>query len=280
MKSPLGLTRRFVLFATPLFASSAVALAPAEAATLALSTGQATLFNFSRSPDAGTSFADTDTDTDALGGRVNATANANANLLAEPPIGTNETFSRVVGESVIGESTDYFGFADSQAEVIGSFLIPGSTGKQQFSFDFVGTLRLLTEIDDAHTESAQARGSIAFFLFDDTRPGERRLIDFFTVSGNLDTPGQDDELEARSSRNFTFAEKSLNRKFGGLQEAAIADIQGSYARTFELPTRLTLIEAKSNFATAEAVPEPSTMAAIAVSGVLGTIWKRRRNSHS
>lgn len=279
MKSPLDLTQRFVLFAAPLVASSAVALAPAEAATFSLSTGQATLFNFNFSPAAGTSVVDTDTFTDAPGGRVNATADADATLLAEPPIGTNETFSRVVGESVLGESTDYFGFATSQADVIGSFLIPGGASKQQFSFDFVSTLQLLTEIDDAQTESAQATGSIALFLFDDSRPNERRLLDFFTVRGNVDTPGHQDELETRNSRNFTFAENSF-RQFGGLQEAAISEVRGSYARTFELPTRITLIEAKSNFATTEAVPEPSTIAAIALSGAIGTIWKRRRRPNS
>jgi hypothetical protein len=267
----LRLAGKWLVMVAPVVASSVMLSPAANAATFALSEASAALTQFNWIPESQEVFTGADTNTIATNGEVSADSEAEAEFFATPPNATNFSFSQVAGNG-----TEYQGFAASQAQVLGSFFIPQDAKDKAFSFDFALNLNLFTEIDDATVESANAIGAIAFWVYGGSDPNNLSLLDFLTVKAFVNTAGNNDALEFDKTANITLTNNLLSSNFGGLQESAKASINGSYRRLFDGETYLTLVEAKSNAASAEAVPEPTTALAALISGAIGWVLKRRQ----
>lgn len=276
MVNQLGFAKRFLLLVTPIATSSAlaplalsIAASPSLAATLASSEARFDIDKFSHNLLKTETFTDTDTFTDATSRQATAEAEAFAEFIQLPPSASNSSFS-----TTNGDGSNYFGQAESLAAVIGyNFLVrEGET----FSFDFKGSLNLKTSIDDSQTESASAAGDLSLVLIDNT---DQVVLDFFTLSGALTTPGDgdDDFLSPDKSANITLIPSgtSFDTSFGGKQEFVKSSVQGKFSRTFNSLTSLTLVEAKSNQANVAAVPEPSTILASLFFCLAGLGYKMR-----
>lgn len=253
MKQYLGHVRRGVLIVTPLLASSVLATSPSRAATFASSDGALQFTNFSQSPlNIGTG---TNANTVAISknGMVQAEANAEAFFIATPPQASNISLTQA-----LGEGRDYLGQAESEARVIGDFVV--EAGKP-FSFNFTTALNLNTSIDNPSFENARAAGDISFALLNRTN---QSVLDFFSLVGNLSTPGDNDFVAVQKSDNIALSTPSINSEFGGFQEFATASVQGSVQRSFTEQTDLTLIEVKRNQSRVQA-PEPSATLALLLS---------------
>lgn len=259
------------LAVTPIVASAVVFAPGVNAATFALSEASAAFTQFSLIPESQEVFTNTNTKTIAIDGEVSANSDAEAVFFATPPEAANFSFSEVEGEGA-----EYRGVATSQAKVLGSFFIPQAAKDKAFSFDFSLNLSLFTEVDDATFESANAIGTIAFWIYGGSDPNNLSLLDFLTVEGIVSTANNNDTLKFNQTANIILANNTLSSNFGGLQESAQASISGSYHRLFQGETYITLVEAKSNEASAEAVPEPTTTFAALISGAIGWALKRRR----
>jgi hypothetical protein len=256
-----------VLLLTPAIASSMLAISPSKAATFASSQGQFNFTQFSQSPTLTSSSIDIE---NLVTGIDKATATAFADpkaaFIVSPPTASNSSFS-----IALGEGRDYLALANSQATVIGNFAIDANTN---FSFDFLGDLGLKTSIDNPPAENARAFGDIFFALFD---TNNNSLLDFFSITGNLTTEGNDDFIGVENSDNVSFINRGSNFNFGGKEEFITSSFAGSLQRYFPNQTNLTLIEVKRNQARVS-VPEPSNnIAAILVAGVIGVVLKRKKN---
>ena len=257
-----------VLGSVPVLVALTATPSPSIAATFASSSGTAFLYEFSHAPSNVETFADAETFTFANGGSVDAFAESDASFDTEFfPLAYNSSVAEAKGNG-----KQYFGRAYSEAEVIGyEFLIEaGST----FSFDFLSFLDLETSADDPSIEMATAGGNISFFLFDDSA---ENIIDYFAVTGSLETAGNGDFLEVEKSSNFTVADPTEFQYFGGNQEFLLALYEGQFSREFEEDTSLTLVEVKTNYAMVK-VPEPSSFVAFFIFGVTGVALKKRKQS--
>jgi hypothetical protein len=292
MKRYLGFAKQCLLVITPMIASSVLATPPSLAATLAFAQEELNFTNFSES------FGIID--------RQNQ-ANTNASTFSEDAqvltlnqqVQTDFTFTppqayTQVGLSLAsGQGTSYLGTADTLGQIIGNFNIaPGV-----FSFDFTASLNLGTSIDDPLNENARAIGDISFLLFDtsDIAPenisdfiaavisGNQSIsidpLDYFSLTGNVNTAGNDDFLAYQNSQNISLLNESQESDFGGNEEIATAIINGSYKRSFDNQTNLTLVAVRKSEVKV-AAPEPSTYLGSVVFFVLAAIAlkaKRRVN---
>ncbi|MBW4632711.1 MAG: hypothetical protein KME30_12685 [Iphinoe sp. HA4291-MV1] len=269
MKQHLGFVQHCVLFVTPLIASSALGTAPSQAATFAYSEGEFDFTNISQKPlGIGT---DTDTKTIAIanGGMVDTLAYATATFIARPSPPEASNFSL---SAALGEDKDYLGQAESKATVIGNFVVDANT---PFSFNFTTDLNLQTSIDNPPAENARAAGDTYFALID---TDNNSILDFFNLTGNLNTLGDNDFIAFQKSDNVTLSAPVTTSNFGGNQESATASIQGSFQRSFANKTNLALVEVKRNKARVTA-PEPSSsLALLSCFSVIGLATKARRKA--
>jgi hypothetical protein len=262
MKQYLSFTKRCLLLIAPAIASSILAASPSQAATFAFSQGVFEFTDFSQSPSRVGTATNTNTLTIAKDGMADALAKAEANFIVPPPIASNLSLS-----VARGEGRDYLGLAESEAIVIGNFVV--DAGKS-FSFDFNANLNLQSAVDNPLAENARATGDISWALI-----ANDSIIDSFSLMGNLVTPGDSDFIVAEESGNVTLSNSLPNFSFGGNQEFATASVQGSLQRSFANQTTLTLVELKKNRATVKA-PEPSTSLALLFScGVIAVALKGR-----
>lgn len=235
MKNKLGVTKRFLLLAAHLAASSVLAEAavvmtdsPSQAAALGAAQSILDFNNFSQSPLQNTS--STPIDVDALDSSAS-------------------------------------GVVPNQVQTVGSFLVEAG---QSFSFDFTANLNLQTSVDDLTTETANAPGFASFFLVDSVTPNT--IYDSFVIYGNLTTPGSSDYLDIRKTDNIRVGGSS-NTDFEGTQETASVNAYGSFSRSFDESTQVTLVKASSD---SESVPVPEAtnmLASVLLLGFLG--WKHK-----
>ncbi|KAB8331206.1 hypothetical protein SD80_027185 [Scytonema tolypothrichoides VB-61278] len=268
MKQRLRFVRR-VLFVTPFIASSALGTAPSQAATLAYSQGDFNFTNFSQTPLGIGTDTNANTVTIGNGGIVVALAQGAATFVTSPtpPEASNFSLSQA-----LGESRDYLGEAESQAALIGNFVVNAQT---PFSFDFTTNLTLETSIDNPPAENARAAGDIFFALIDTTN---NTVLDFFDLTGNLETLGDNDFIAFQKSDNVTLNNPVTTSNFGGNQESATAFIQGSVQRSFANETNVALVEVKRNRARVIA-PEPSTsLALLSFCSIIGLVGKAKRKA--
>lgn len=265
MKQYQGFTKRLLLLITPAIASSMLATSPSQAASFAFSKGELEFTDFSQSPSRVETETDTNTLTIAKDGMAVALANAAATFIVAPPTASNSSLSLA-----LGEGKNYLGLAESEAEVIGIFDVDAGT---PFSFKFTADSILETKTDNPGLEKARAAGEINWALLDTT---SKSVLDFFSVTGHLATPGGSDFIEFKNSENVTLNNPITTSNFGGNEEFATASIQGSLQRFFTNKTTLALVEVKKNKARVT-TPEPSTSLALFFScGVIGVALKGRR----
>ncbi|MEH2377913.1 MAG: hypothetical protein V7K27_03265 [Nostoc sp.] len=269
MKQYIGVVKNFLLLATSAIASSMLATLPSQAATFSSAQTEVAFTRFNQSPSQTTTDVNTTAIVIAQNGILQALANAEGLFIVDP----TEVSSSSLSEA-LGAGSNYLGLAESQAQVIGSFVVnPGTP----FYFDFTATLNLLTAIDNPPAESAKATGAISFALVD---TASQSILDIFSLIGNLSTPGNNDFLAIQYGGNLTFSNPVTNYNFGGQQEYATAYVQGSLQRSFANTTTVSLIELMSTGATVTA-PEPSTNLGLLLScGVIGFVFRGRASKLS
>lgn len=268
-------TRIFVALTTAIGTSALLAI-PGWAFTLSSSEATFTINNFSDLPLDVQTFQDAYTEAIAADGTVQSNADANARFLTDQ---ANQANSQANGSSasiVSGNGNDYVGLAQSIAEVIGyRFAIASG---ETFSFDFTTSLNLKTSIDDPGVENATAVGSLFLGLYDASDPANLTLLDFLTISSNLGTSGNRNDLAVNQSAGITFSsnQTALDTVLAGKPASASASVQGSLSRSFTSPTSLTLVKSSVNQATAAAVPEPSSvLASLLGIGLVGIrFWRK------
>lgn len=265
-----SLTQTLLTACVSAIATSVLFGASAEAATFAFSRSEVIFGNFNLTPESQTTSTNTNTNTVAINGVVTANSDAEAVFLPEPPVGGNFSVSQVSGQGA-----EYTGVAQSLARVIGLFLMP-QDANGVFKFDFSAGLILETAIDDPSFEQATANGTVEFAIFAGADPTALSLVDSFTLAGGLNSAAGSDFLTKDKTANLLVSQPVFSKLFGGLNESAIAVIEGSYERTFDVGTYISLVETKINAANAQAVPEPATILATALAGATGVVLKRRK----
>lgn len=258
-----------LLLVAPLATGLSAGIAPSNAATLANSAAEVTIDNFSHRPwDTGT-LSVTNTDTVSFDGFAIAEANANAVFIAN----CQQLLAQNLSESIVSGGGDrYAGVAQSQASVIGNFDI----GVQEtFSFAFQAVLHSLISVDRPESERASTSGQISFWLIDTVTS---ILLDSFELVSGLHSANG---ILLNVSGTDGFYPQTIN--FGFLSEGSATQsvlyASGVYARTFNSPTQLRLVEVKNNIAevAAEPVPEPSTIFGSLM--FLGLLFKSRKLKH-
>ncbi len=249
----MQLFQKVLLLFAPCLAISMVTISPSKAATLANSEGNFLFTGFSQNPSTVSNNIDFDVTATAIseGAKLSTEADADAIFVVDPALGSNSSST-----SALGEVGDYLGTAESEATIRGVFDITAGT---DFNFNFFGDLALETSIDDPSTESARASGDIFFTLIDTSN---NQVVDFFSLTGNLTTVGNNDFIAYNNSGNISLNNDATTTdySFGGNEEFAEAYIIGSYDRYFENSTTLALVEVKRNQVEVSAVPEPESLA--------------------
>ncbi|MBW4496669.1 MAG: hypothetical protein KME26_27040 [Oscillatoria princeps RMCB-10] len=267
MKPYQGIAKRLVLFIAPIVAAPALSQAPAMAATLAFSEAAFQFDNFSHSAY-------------SLGTTTNANTLALVTGPASSTIATAAAMAYFVPESAgnislsaaSGQGSNYVGLAQSMAQVVGNFLVgPG----ESFGFNFNASLALGSAVDNPK-EMASAAGRTAFFLFGSTDGEPASLLDYFSVLGQVTTPGNN-FLDWQSSDNINYtSDTSLN--YTDTESLALAAFEGWYQRSFDSQIQLTLVEYKQNEAHVKA-PEPSFRLAFPLLLFFICVsWKSRRKA--
>ncbi len=251
-------------------ASTLALTSAAEAATFAGAFSTFEFSNFSKSPV--TTLTDSDSNTITISpGSGDAIAKAEAAAFFNIPaaLAGNEILNTAEG---VGYS--YLGLAESQALLSGVFELDA---QETFSFDFKGVLSLATTIDSIEAESAFALGGLGFALFGETESQPTTLLDSLNVFATLTTPGDNDLYEFLLAGNpGSLSISRFERQTGGTGEFLNLEFQGSYRRTFNEPTRVSLVETKTGVAEVQAVPAPSLIWGMLTYGGLGIMGKLRR----
>ncbi|MER3493694.1 MAG: hypothetical protein C4323_16070 [Mastigocladus sp. ERB_26_2] len=293
MKRHLGLAKQCLLVITPVVASSVLATPSSQAATLAFAQEELNFTNFSES--FGIIDRQNQANTNASTFSEDATVltlnqQAQTDFTFTPP----KAYTKVDLSLANGQGTSYLGTADTLGKIVGNFDIDAG---ELFSFDFTASLNLGTSIDDPLAENARAIGDISFLLFDtsDVDPvnisdliaavisGNQSIsinpLDYFSLTANVNTAGNDDFLSYQNSQNISFLNEFQESDFVGNEELARAVINGSYKRSFENKTNLTLVAVRKSQVKV-AAPEPSTYLGSALFFILAAIAlkaKRRGN---
>lgn len=264
MELALGLFKRLLLLTVPIATTSIIVSPAGHAATFSFSRSITTLDRFS-SPGFN---LDTSTQTNTLAiasdsGSVVAVARAVARLT--PKAGSNLSISQANGDGA-----GYLGVAESRARVVGNFLVDAN---QRFSFNFFSQLALITAIDDPQLEEAVSFANIQYNLFDNST-GD--LLDSFGLFGQLSS-SDTFSLPVLSLSDFLRPTSALiSFDSDGNQSIVLAQLAGSYSRTFNSLTSLRLEEFKQNGAAVVAVPVPGLLPGLIISLISFCRLKRQR----
>ncbi|MDJ0516875.1 MAG: hypothetical protein QNJ74_11690 [Trichodesmium sp. MO_231.B1] len=260
------LTNSLIFKTAPILIGTVLVSSPSLAASFASFKGQVKIDNFSENPD--------ETEVEIIfvtenEGEAYANVFAEANFVTDPGVAANADNSSI--SEAGGTGSNFFALAESIARVIGDFSIEAG---ETFSFDFLVDFDLETSIENNSNESANARGNVSFFIFETTDEDTPILLDFFRVSGNLETPGDNDFFGSTQNivaSNFTIIDSLVDESFGGNEESVSAFFDGSYQRTFDgnQTRNIRLVEVKANSAQVQSTPEPSTTIAFLLFSALG-----------
>jgi hypothetical protein len=265
MKQRLEFIKCCLLFGTSLLAGSVFAISPTRAATFASSEGSLAFTGFSKNPSG--TFTDFNESVRAISkdDSVVAKTNGNANFTVIPP-----QASSISSSSASGQNGNYLGQAQSDTNLLGSFLVEEN---QIFSFDFETLFNLKTSIDDSAKESVNTFGKTFWQLIDTS---DNSVLEFFSITGNLVTEGDNDFLDIQSSNNIVFNSLSRDIISGGKKESAVAGVKGSLRRSFTKQTRLSLIGISTNRAEVKVRESSNSMIFLLSSGILGILIKRKQ----
>ncbi|MCT7982171.1 PEP-CTERM sorting domain-containing protein [Laspinema sp. A4] len=255
-------------------AIGAIASSPAQAGTLSFSGGMLEFENFSHSSYSTGVLSQTNTLAIAgEGSSVNAMSQATANFWNLPnwaPLANLASSSLV-----LGQGSDYLGKARSQAHILGNFSIGES---ESFSFDFNAFLTLGLLVEEKY-ETAKAKGTVSFGLFDTTKSDQVSLLDSVTLSGKLSpSPGDSNFINYQSFGQIQATDSSYTA-FDSKQKFAQQLVSGSLQRYFENPTHLTLVAFSINEAEVQ-VPEPTATFALFLVGIGFCVKNKQKKVHN
>ncbi|MFQ3617377.1 MAG: hypothetical protein SNJ57_17765 [Cyanobacteriota bacterium] len=242
--------------------SGALALAvPAEALTFAESRSSFLITNFSKLPESAIVDSQADTFTIASDGTVVAESTATVAFLTpslEGAIATNDIFSLA-----FGDSNYYLGLAASSASVVGDFVF---NANETFAFDFGGNLNLFASLDHPTIESAFSFGSIGLgVLIAAFDSDEFTELAGFLLSANLHLPtGQNSTQFSQFGSGFRTLSTDISGGSNTVEAGVGAVLSGSYRQTFQVPTRIRLVEFKASKVGVRAVPAPSLVLGLLV----------------
>jgi hypothetical protein len=245
--------------------------APCLAVTIASSEAGFRLQNFSSNPLNVNTSAFSITFTQAEKSVSFADGDANAFFTMIEPFAISETrsFTR-------GQGNNFFGLADSQTELLGTFLVDSN---ENFSFDFDGFLDISTSIESPPSGEATAAATISWLLIDTTQDSEPKIVDFFDIFAQLDTLGNNDMfISPQSSDNVTLDFLNSDSNIGATEnmEFITTEFAGSLITSFSRPTSLSLLEIQNSFAVVEKTPEFTSILSIFSLGLFGLILKKQR----
>jgi Ca2+-binding RTX toxin-like protein len=174
------------------------------------------------------------------GGVANAIANANATFIADP------TFTSLFTETAgVGEAGVYFADSQSQTQVIATFDI---SSNQTFSFDFNADINLSAKEIENLAESNLANSKTSFIVLDTSNINQPQVLDYFGISGELISGEHIADVDSGSSNNVNFTTNQVIDLDGnnGIDSINANAFAGSYQRTFNNATHLTLVKLNSS----------------------------------
>ena len=246
----LTFAKGFLLLIIPI-APIILVTTPSLAATLGSSKSTVNINNFNHNTLDVKTITDNFTDKFVTDGFVNTKVDAVARFITnKPPLSVdNLSFSEVNGNG-----SEYSGLAETKAAVIGyDFLV---NKDETFSFNFDATLNLATSIDNHQSEVVNVDGTTTLDLYDTTDKDNWLYLDSFRLEGNLTTLG-DDYLNYDNSNSIRLNSIVVDTAFSSNKESTKASVKGTFFRTFDDLTNVTLVEVKNNHASVS-VPEPSS----------------------
>ena len=131
--------------------------------------------------------------------------------------------------------------SNSETKVAATFSLAAN---QTFSFDFSGELALaVSEIEDSKNASNEAESKTAFVVLDTTDANKPQVLDYFAISGDLSSPKEIHSFKISASDHVKINNKNSPDIHGGDDKESFAsNISGTYQRTFDHSTNITLVE--------------------------------------
>jgi hypothetical protein len=239
---------------------SAVSIQSASAATFAYANAEVNFSNFSHKPGSIAVLATPQAST--ISGGASAAAEEDALFCVAPDpkcaqtVAGNYSTSRARGTG----SSDYYGFAQSQAEIAGYDFLIGAG--ETFSFNFDALLQVGTRTDRQPGERAFASSDISFQIF----AGDT-LLEQLILSGTAENANRKAELNVLTispdgPSSFSF-DSDIKYNVRRNTPAKISLVDGLFSRTFDRDTQISLVESKLTQAVV-AVPEPTLLPALGV----------------
>lgn len=252
MPLPANTLIQGLILTTPIALSSAIAISPSYAASIAATSGELRLENFSWEPnsDSFETITNTDTFTSATApdGTSEALALADAQAIVQPE--KVEQFSSVLAT---GFGTDYFARGQGYSQTGIGF----NAGCGCFQFDFKATLAMLTVADPG--EVAQAHSFVSFKVYKNDDP--------FTIVDYLKA-----DLWSPTDFQLRLSEASYVNISLLDQQEGFAQIAGTYRRKFDDNTGVT-VRGFTNSEAVATVPAPPMFAAVILPVLT---WLKRR----
>lgn len=264
MAPQLNLVKQLVLIVSPVIASSAIAIAPSQAATFSTYNTAVDITNLN--PELQVGIAESSLKSLAISepGAGSLIVEAKTDLIFDSDSNSTNSFSVSLLE---GQGLNYLGKVRSAIKLSGDFVVKQET----FSFDFNALLNLETSVDHPQTESATAKGNLSLLLYDTQK---QHLLDSFTILGRLRDEEAKDSLKIRKSENFELSSIQKQKDFEGTEKSALAQVTGKFSRFFAKKTYVSLVVIQHNAARVDSqnrveVPESSNPAALLLFSAVG-----------
>ncbi|MDF5732221.1 MAG: hypothetical protein PUP92_30510 [Rhizonema sp. PD38] len=131
--------------------------------------------------------------------------------------------------------------SNSQTTVAATFSL---AAHQTFSFDFSAELALaVKEIKHSKRASNDAKSKTAFVVLDSTDADKPRVLDYFGISGDLSSPKDINRFTISASDHVKVQNKNRPDINGYHDiESFASNVSGTYQRTFDHSTNITLVE--------------------------------------
>ncbi len=249
------------LLLTSIVAGHAVLSLPSYAANLSFSSISLGINNFNIHPTGVGIVSDIDITTIADVGVVTANVQLNAMFVSEQ----TQAFAQSSSQTLIeGFGSQYFGRANINSFLVGNFTV---NAQQDLSFDFQASLSLINSLENLDSGGSNAFGNVSLYLLNNLN---QEVIDIFQVLANLNTLNDpvgtlsQDLLSIKTNPDIFFGNLSSAMISGDLYESTQVNLTGSFHKTFEQATSLTLVAVtqscsrRSNVVGSCArIPEPS-----------------------
>ena len=207
--------------------------------TFVSATGNAIFSNYSQTASA--SLTSAELNLLLNGGVANAIASANATF------SNNPTFSSLFTEaSATGQSGPFEVESESQTQVIATFEV---NANQTFSFDFSADLEVEgTEVENASAEY-EGNSKTSFLILDTSNINQVKVIDYFGLSGELISASTTTGDITYGATNVDLTSFDEDEDIGGNNgtDFVTASAAGTYERTFNSNTEVTVVEMNSSF---------------------------------